>query len=62
MWAKMARAAQAKAAAGDSDPFYANKLNVGRYFLDRLLPEADAHLGKLKSGSASMMAMDADAF
>jgi len=58
----MARAAQARIAEGDSDPFYANKLKVGRYYLDRLLPEADAHLGKLKTGSASMMALDAEAF
>ena len=62
MWAMMAEAAQAKIVEGDADPFYANKLKVGRYFLDRLLPEADSHLGKLKTGSASMMALDEEAF
>ncbi len=62
MWAMMAKTAQAKIAGGDSDPFYANKLKVGRYFLERLLPEADSHLAKLKTGSESMMALDADAF
>ena len=62
MWALIAKAAQAKIAGGDTDPFYANKLKVGRYFLDRLLPEADSHLGKLKTGSASMMALDEEAF
>src|SRR5690606_7890410 len=36
MWAQMAVAAQKKA--GDSDPFYANKLAVGRYFVERILP------------------------
>ena len=62
MWALMVKAALARIAGGDSDPFYANKLKVGRYFLDRLLPDADAHLGKLKTGASSMMALDAEAF
>src|ERR1700761_2801368 len=32
MWTLIAKAAQAKIAGGDADPFYANKLTVGRYF------------------------------
>jgi alkylation response protein AidB-like acyl-CoA dehydrogenase len=62
MWALMAKAAGAKIAAGDADPFFTNKLKVGRYYLERLLPDADSHLAKLKMGSATMMALDADAF
>jgi alkylation response protein AidB-like acyl-CoA dehydrogenase len=62
MWALMARAAQAKVAAGDADPLYANKLIVGRYFLERILPEAGGHLAKLKTGAASLMALPAEAF
>ena len=62
MWAEMAKAAQAKVAAGDSDPFYANKLITGRYFLERILPEAGAHLAKLKTGAAPVMALAAEAF
>jgi hypothetical protein len=62
MWALIAKAANAKIAGGDSDPFYANKLIVGRYFIDRLLPEADGHLAKLKTGAATMMALPAEAF
>ena len=62
MWAMMAEAAQAKVAAGDADPFYANKLIVGRYFLERVLPEAGAHLAKLKTGAAAVMALPAEAF
>lgn len=62
MWARMARAAQANIAAGDTDPFYADKLKTGRYFLDRVLPDAAAHLVKLKTGSASLMALEAEAF
>ena len=62
MWAKLAEAALAKIASGDADPFYANKLIVGRYFIERILPDAGAHLAKLKTGAATLMALPADAF
>ena len=62
MWAKIAQAAQARIAAGDADPFYANKLVIGRYFLQRVLPDTASHLAKLKTGSELMMALPADAF
>ncbi|OYU68811.1 MAG: acyl-CoA dehydrogenase [Alphaproteobacteria bacterium PA2] len=62
MWARIAQAAQAKIAAGDTDPFYANKLVIGRYFLERVLPDTGSHLAKLKTGSELMMALPADAF
>jgi alkylation response protein AidB-like acyl-CoA dehydrogenase len=62
MWCLIAKAANAKIAGGDSDPFYANKLIVGRYFVERLLPEADSHLAKLKTGSEVLMALPAEAF
>ncbi len=62
MWALMARVSLAKIAAGDTDPFYESKVQVGRYFLERVLPDTGAHLAKLKTGSATMMAMPAEAF
>jgi hypothetical protein len=62
MWALMARVSLAKIAAGDTDPFYANKISVGQYFLERILPDAGAHLTKLKAGSANMMSIPAEAF
>ena len=62
MWALLAKAANARIAAGDADPFYANKLITGRYFLERLLPETGGHLVKLKTGSGAVMALDAEAF
>jgi hypothetical protein len=61
-WALSARAALARVAAGDGDPFYANKLAVGRYFLQRVLPETGAHLAKLKTGAEAVMALAAEAF
>ncbi|MHA6287378.1 acyl-CoA dehydrogenase C-terminal domain-containing protein [Maricaulis sp. CAU 1757] len=62
MWAKMAKAAAAKVAAGDKDPVYANKLVTGRYFLDRWVPEAAMHLAKVEAGADTMMALEAEAF
>jgi alkylation response protein AidB-like acyl-CoA dehydrogenase len=62
MWCLIAKAANARIAAGDDDPFYAHKLAVGRYIVERLLPETDTHLTKLKSGSDALMALPAEAF
>ncbi|WP_343698321.1 acyl-CoA dehydrogenase C-terminal domain-containing protein [Caulobacter sp.] len=62
MWALMAKAANAKIAAGSSDPFFTTKLTTGRYFIERILPDAAAHLAKLKTGSATLMALPAEAF
>ncbi|MEL7128492.1 MAG: acyl-CoA dehydrogenase C-terminal domain-containing protein [Pseudomonadota bacterium] len=62
MWAKMARTALEKKAQGTSDPFYDSKLVTARYYFERLLPESSAHLAKLKTGAATMMALEADRF
>jgi alkylation response protein AidB-like acyl-CoA dehydrogenase len=60
MWAMMAEAAYRKGP--DSDPFLAAKIATGRYFLARVLPEADAHLSKLKTGAELLMTLPAEAF
>jgi alkylation response protein AidB-like acyl-CoA dehydrogenase len=61
-WAKIAKAATDKLAAGETDPFFAHKLLTGRYFVDRILPDAAAHLTKLKTGAEPVMALPAEAF
>jgi Acetyl-CoA dehydrogenase C-terminal like/Acyl-CoA dehydrogenase, C-terminal domain len=62
MWALMAKAAFAAKKANGADPFYDAKIVTGRHFIERMLPDAGAHLAKLKSGSATLMALPADAF
>lgn len=42
--------------------FYENKLVTGRYYFERIMPESQAHLARIESGSESMMALDADVF
>jgi hypothetical protein len=62
MWALEAKAALARIAAGEADPFYETKLTVGRYYIERILPETGAHLAKLKTGADLLMKLPAEAF
>ena len=62
MWAQMAVVAQKQIDAGSTDPFYTTKLQTGRYFVERILPDARAHLKKLQSGAEVLMQMPAEAF
>jgi alkylation response protein AidB-like acyl-CoA dehydrogenase len=64
MWALMAKTAQEKLAGGANgeEPFLRGKLVAGRYFAERVLPEAAAHLARIKSGSKTMMELPAEAF
>ena len=45
-----------------ADPFYETKLTIGRYYIERVLPETSGHLAKLKTGSDLMMKLPAEAF
>ncbi len=60
MWAKMAKAALDHKDAGDA--FYSDKLATAAYFFERVLPDAGAHLAKVKTGAAPVMALKAEAF
>ncbi len=59
MWAKMAKVALEKR--GD-DPYYDDKITTGRYYMARVLPEAGAHLAKLKTGAEPVMSLAAGRF
>ena len=62
VWAQMAVAAQKQIDTGSTDPFYVAKLQTGRYFVERILPDGAAHLKKLKTGADVLMTMPAEAF
>lgn len=62
LWAQMAVTAQKAIDGGSTDPFYSAKLQTGRYFVERILPDAEAHLKKLKTGADVLMQMPAEAF
>ncbi len=63
MWARMAVAAQDALDNGTDDPdFHTNKLATGRFYMQRLLPEAALHLARIKTGDEPVMALTAEAF
>ena len=57
MFAKIANAAQAKE--GD---FYHNKLALAQYFVQRILPELDMRIHKVKAGAEVIMNFSEDYF
>ncbi|MEM9170698.1 MAG: acyl-CoA dehydrogenase C-terminal domain-containing protein [Pseudomonadota bacterium] len=61
-WANLAKAALERQAGGATDDFYKNKLITGRYFLERILPEAKVHVARIKTGAETVMALPAEAF
>jgi len=62
-WAKMAKVAQTKLAAGDEDKaFYQAKIKTAQFYFDRILPRAKGHAACLDNGCESMMSLDAEDF
>lgn len=62
MWSLQAKAALARVAGGNSGPLYETKLTIGRYYIQRILPETGSRLAKLKTGSDLLMRLPAEAF
>jgi len=62
MWARIAKAAQKGLAAGNDNEFYEAKLQTGRFFARRVLPQTTALMHAIKSGAEPMMALKAEAF
>jgi hypothetical protein len=64
MWIRMAKVAAEKLpkAEGDDAAFYKAKRATASYYVDRILPQVGALLYTIKSGKASMMALDEAAF
>ena len=64
MWVRMAKVAQTQlpAATGDDVGFYQAKCKTAAFFIDRILPQVGALLYTIKSGKASMMALEDAAF
>ena len=62
-WAKMAKVAQDKLAAGDEDKaFYQAKIKTARFYFQRILPRANGHAACVENGASSMMDMAEDEF
>jgi acyl-CoA dehydrogenase len=63
MWCLIAEAAKAKGAGSNgAGELMAAKLATGRFFAERMLPAATAHLARIKAGAGSTMALPAESF
>ena len=63
MWAHIAKAAIAlKPAANGDATALDTKLLLATYFMERIMPETSAHLSRISSGAATMMALEAEQF
>ncbi|WP_262693790.1 acyl-CoA dehydrogenase C-terminal domain-containing protein [Kordiimonas aquimaris] len=63
MWMKIAKISADKLDSGTDDPtFFENKLIVGRYYINRRMPEIKFLLAELEAGAEDVMALDAANF
>jgi alkylation response protein AidB-like acyl-CoA dehydrogenase len=62
MWCQIADAAIAKAGANGAGKHMDEKLIVGRFFMERMLPATTTHLQRIKAGAVSTMALPVEAF
>ena len=58
-WARMAQVALREIAAGNTDPFYAAKLQTARFYFARLFPETASLMLTARSGSKVLLDTDA---
>jgi acyl-CoA dehydrogenase len=63
MWCRIARAAlEKKAADTNAAASMDAKHKVGRFFMERMMPETSAHLARIETGADTMMSLPAEMF
>ncbi|CAO4163885.1 acyl-CoA dehydrogenase C-terminal domain-containing protein [Methylorubrum populi] len=62
MWGRIGKAVLARRAQGDGDEHLEAKLVLGRFFMERMLPETSLRLARIKAGAETTMALPAEAF
>ena len=63
MWCLMVKVAQEKLAEGEGNKeFYETKIKTARFYMARVLPEADARFKMVMAGADTMMDLDEEAF
>ena len=64
MWARMAKVALEKLAAGTNgrDDFYDSKVKTARFYFARMLPDTEAHFRKAMAGAENLMELEAANF
>jgi acyl-CoA dehydrogenase len=63
MWARMAKAANERLAAGDArEDYLKNKLITAKFFMERVMPETALRKTRIETGADTMMELAAEAF
>ncbi len=63
MWCLMVKAAQEKLANGEGDKeFYESKIKTARFFMQRMLPEADGRFKMVLAGADTLMDLEVSGF
>ncbi len=62
MWCRIVEAALARLAADEAAAGMRGKLVVGRFFVERMLPETAVHLARIRLGAVNVMELPAEAF
>ncbi|GJD50995.1 3-methylmercaptopropionyl-CoA dehydrogenase [Methylobacterium crusticola] len=62
MWARIAKAAAARKAAGHAVARMDARLATGRFYVERVLPETATRLARISAGADAVMAVPADMF
>jgi len=62
MWCRIVEAAMARLAVDETAARMRGKLVTGRFFVERMLPEAAVHLARIRLGAANVMELPAEAF
>jgi alkylation response protein AidB-like acyl-CoA dehydrogenase len=63
MWCRMVKVAQEKIKSGEGDKaFYESKIKTARFFMERMLPEADARFKMVQAGAQTLMDPAAEEF
>jgi acyl-CoA dehydrogenase len=64
MWARIVKVANEQLAAGTEGrtEFLETKKALGRFWMERVMPETAAHLARISSGADTMMSLPAEAF
>lgn len=62
MWVRMAVVAQQAVDNGSDEGFYKAKLHTARFYFERILPRAQAHMITMRSGAGNLMDLDQELF
>jgi hypothetical protein len=62
MWCRIVEAARARLAVDETAAGMRGKLALGRFFVERMLPETAVHLARIRLGAANVMELPAEAF